>query len=167
MSDPNLEVDGLLDILSGSGVAYEIFECDPALADTAEFCEAYGFAMEDSANTIVVMGKSEPPVFAACIVLAHTRLDVNKTVRKKLGTRKASFANGEDTERMTGMIIGGVTPFGLPEGLPIWVDARVMERERLVLGGGSRDRKVLASPEILTAIGAEVVEGLAQTPPSA
>ena len=144
------------------GVDYEIFPCDPALADTAQFCEAYGFNPEDSANTILVIGKSEPPVYAACVVLATTRLDVNKTVRNRLGTRKASFAPAEETRAITGMEIGGVTVFGLPDSLPIWVDARVMQRERIVLGGGSRDSKVLAAPAILLHLpNAEVVEGLA------
>jgi prolyl-tRNA editing enzyme YbaK/EbsC (Cys-tRNA(Pro) deacylase) len=156
--------DPLLDLLASLDVDHEVVPCDPALADTAQFCEAYGYAMEDSANTILVIGKSDPPVHAACILLAHTRLDVNKTVRKKLGTRKASFADGAATEALTGMTIGGVTPFGLPDDLPLWVDSRVMERASIVLGGGSRDRKVIAPPTILTAIGAEVVDDLARVP---
>lgn len=148
-------------------VAYELFPCDPALADTAAFCAAYGFAPEDSANTIVVIGKSDPPRYAACVTLAPYRLDVNRTVRDRLGTRKASFAPAEATAALTGMQIGGVTVFGLPAELPIWVDARVMARERIVLGGGSRSWKVIAAPAILRALpGMEVVEGLAQDPPT-
>ena len=154
--------DQLTELLDATGVAYEIFDCDPQLADTAQFCEAYGFSLDESANTILVIGKSDPPVYAACIVRADTRLDVNKVVRKRLGVKKASFANGEATVGLTGMEIGGVTPFGLPDELPIWVDSRVMERARIVLGGGDRSRKVLAAPAILTAIGAEVVDDLAR-----
>ncbi len=141
--------------LAGQPVPYEIVECDPELANTAAFCAAYGYALEDSANTIVVAGKSTPPVYAACVVLATTRLDVNRTVRGRLGVRKASAA-------LTGMMIGGVTVFGLPPELPLWVDSRVMERERIVLGGGSRSCKVLAPPAVLLALpNVEVVEGLA------
>jgi prolyl-tRNA editing enzyme YbaK/EbsC (Cys-tRNA(Pro) deacylase) len=151
--------------VSGHGVPYDLFPCDPALADTAKFCAAYGFDPEDSANTIVVIGKSNPPVYAACVVLATTRLDVNRTVRERLGTRKASFAAHDETQDLTGMTIGGVTVFGLPPDLQILVDARVMARERIVLGGGSRSWKVLASPEILRALpNASVVEGLALEP---
>ena len=157
--------DLLVEILDSLGIDYEIIPCDPALADTAQFCAAYGYALEDSANTILVIGKSQPPVYAACVVLATTRLDVNKVVNKRLGVRKASFADAADTERLTGMAIGGVTPFGLPADLPLWVDHRVMERDRIVLGGGRRNRKVLAPPGILTAAGAIVVEGLAKTAP--
>jgi prolyl-tRNA editing enzyme YbaK/EbsC (Cys-tRNA(Pro) deacylase) len=151
--------------LRGLGVEYELFPCDPALADTAAFCAAYGFAPEDAANTIVVIGKSDPPRYAACVTLSPSRLDVNRTVRARLGTRKASFAPAEETAALTGMQIGGVTVFGLPAGLPVWVDARVMERERIVLGGGSRSWKVIAPPAILRALPAvEVVEGLANEP---
>jgi prolyl-tRNA editing enzyme YbaK/EbsC (Cys-tRNA(Pro) deacylase) len=151
--------------LARLGVAFELFPCDPALADTANFCAAYGFAPDDSANTIVVAGKAQPRVYAACVVLAPDRLDVNHVVRDRLGTRKASFASADETRDLTGMEIGGVTPFGLPPDVPIWVDARVMSRSRIVLGGGSRSWKVIAPPAILTALPTtDVVEGLAFRP---
>ena len=86
--------------LAGRG-AYELFACDPTLADTAAFCAAYGFDLADSANTIVVIGKSDPPVYAACVVLATHRLDVNRAVKQRLGTRKASFASPDETRALT------------------------------------------------------------------
>lgn len=151
--------------LAPLGVAYELFPCDPALADTAAFCAAYGFDPEESANTIVVAGKAEPRRYAACIVLAPHRLDVNHAVRDRLGTRKASFAGADETRELTGMEIGGVTPFGLPAELPVWVDAAVMARPRVVLGGGSRSWKVIAAPAILLALpNVEVIDGLAGVP---
>src|SRR5215217_6883639 len=85
------------------GVEHEIVACDPALADTAAFCSTYGYALDDSANTIVVVGKSDPPLYVACVVLATTRLDVNKAVRTRLGVKKASFASGDQTVELTGM----------------------------------------------------------------
>ena len=148
--------------LAGRG-EHELFACDPALADTVAFCAAYGFELEDSANTIVVIGKSSPPVFAACVVLATHRLDVNHAVRDRLGTRKASFASPDETRELTGHEIGGVTVFGLPLDLPVLVDAAVMARPRIVLGGGSRSWKVIAPPSILRTIaGFEIVDGLAR-----
>jgi prolyl-tRNA editing enzyme YbaK/EbsC (Cys-tRNA(Pro) deacylase) len=150
------------DAARSTGVPFEVVACDPLLADTAQFCEAYGYALEDSANCVVVIGKADLPLYAACVVLATTRLDVNGVVRRRLGTRRASFAPAEDVVAATGMAIGGVTPLALPDGLPLWVDARVMERDRVVLGAGSRNAKVLAPPAILTALGADVVPDLAK-----
>jgi prolyl-tRNA editing enzyme YbaK/EbsC (Cys-tRNA(Pro) deacylase) len=141
----------------------EVIDCDPTLADTAQFVEAYGYTLDQSANTLVVIGKSDPPVYVACVVLANTRLDVNKVVRKRLGVKKCSFAAAEVTEELTGMTVGGVTPIGLSEHMPLWVDSRVMERERIVLGGGSRSCKVVGAPELLTSLpNVEVVDDLAK-----
>jgi prolyl-tRNA editing enzyme YbaK/EbsC (Cys-tRNA(Pro) deacylase) len=151
-----------------TGVPHDLLPCDPELADTAAFCAAYGYDLDDSANTILVHGKVDPPRYAACVVLASTRLDVNRTVRTRLGVKKASFADAATTQQITGMAIGGVTVFGLPDGLPIWVDSRVMERERVILGGGSRRWKVAADPAILRVLpGVDVVDGLATMPDSA
>jgi prolyl-tRNA editing enzyme YbaK/EbsC (Cys-tRNA(Pro) deacylase) len=158
----------VLDHLAQIGIEHEIVDCDPDLADTAAFCEAYGYDLDDSANTILIAGKADPPRHVACIALATTRLDVNRTVRHRLGVRKASFAGPDETREVTGMLLGGVTPFGLPDGLPIWVDARVMARDRIVLGGGSRSCKVVGPPSLLAALDqVEVVEGLAVEPPPA
>ncbi len=148
--------------LRSTGLDVEVIDIDPALADTAEFCAAYGYALDDSANAIVVIGKSDPPVFAMCLVLATTRLDVNRVVRKRLGTKKASFAPAETTTALTGMTIGGVTPFARPDDLPLWIDAAVTKRDRIIVGGGSRGCKVLGPPEMLLGqAGAEVVDALA------
>jgi len=157
-TDP--EREALEAALAGHG-KYELFPCDPALADTAAFCAAYGFAPEDSANTILVVGKGNPPAYAACVVLATHRLDVNRTIKQRFG-RKSSFASPDETRAITGHEIGGVTVFGLPPDLPVWIDAAVMDRERIVLGGGSRSWKVIAPSSILRTLpDVEVVEGLA------
>jgi len=156
--------DALEAALAGRG-PYELFPCDPALADTAAFCAHYGFDPADSANTIIVVGKGAEPVYAACVVLATHRLDVNRAVKGRFG-RKSSFASGDETRALTGHELGGVTVFGLPEHLPVWVDAAVMDRERIVLGGGSRSWKVIAPVSILRTLpGVEIVEGLANPAP--
>jgi prolyl-tRNA editing enzyme YbaK/EbsC (Cys-tRNA(Pro) deacylase) len=141
---------------------YDLIRIDPEYADTAEFCARYGFALEDSANCIVVASRLEPKEFAACLNLAPTKLDVNKRLRKLMGVRKASFANPDDTRHLTGMMIGGVTPFALPADLPLYVDARVTDRQRVIVGGGSRSLKIAVDPEVFARMErCEVVEDLA------
>jgi prolyl-tRNA editing enzyme YbaK/EbsC (Cys-tRNA(Pro) deacylase) len=148
--------------LDALGVPYEALPCDPAFADTAAFYERYAVAPEDSANTIVVAGKGEPRRYVACVVLATTRLDVNGTVRRRLGVRRASFASAQETGDLTGMSIGGVTPLALDDHLPVWVDERVMGRETIVLGGGSRSLKIRVTPKLFDRMpAAEVVPDLA------
>ncbi len=159
--------DPVLDQLRRLDLAHEVVECDPDLADTEAFCRTYGYDLADSANAIVVVGKADPPVHVMCLVLADSRLDVNKVVRKRLGVRKCSFASAEQTQELTGMEIGGVTPFGTTSELPLWIDARVMTRDRIIIGGGGRDRKLLVPPATLAGHPmAEVVDDLAKPRPT-
>ena len=158
MSDP------VIDSIISTGMSYEIIDCDPDLADTVNFCEHYGYQLEESANAIMVAGKSEPKKYVVCLVLASTQIDVNKVVKKKLNVKKASFATPEEAIEITGgMTLGGITPFGLPETLPLWIDSKVMECDKVIVGGGSRSRKIYLPPESLSMLtNAEVVEGLAK-----
>jgi prolyl-tRNA editing enzyme YbaK/EbsC (Cys-tRNA(Pro) deacylase) len=150
-----------LKIVRATGLPYDVIPVDPALADTADFCAHYGYPLDTSGNCILVASRDEVPVMAACVVLATTRLDVNKRVRKLLGVRKLSFAPAELTAQVTGMQIGGVTPFGLPDALPLWIDARVRSLDRVIVGGGSRSLKLAVPPAALTAVGGEFVDDLA------
>lgn len=144
------------------GIAAKALECDPELADTAAFCEHYGYNPEESANTIIVASRTEPVAFAACLVLASTKLDVNKKVRQLMGTRKLSFATADQTKDLTGMLIGGVTLLGLPDGLPIYIDSAVMDCTEIIMGGGNRSSKLVIRPEELRKLpGMQVIEGLA------
>ena len=153
------QVRGALDAL---GATYEVMPCDPELADTQAFCAHYGISLEDSANAIIVASKKEPRQYSACLVLATTRLDVNHAVRRLMGVKRLSFATAEQTMELTGMMVGGVTPFGLPEDLPLYVDRRVMERPSVVIGGGSRSCKIRLAPQVLERLPqTQVVDDLA------
>ncbi len=148
--------------LDDSGFDYEVIPCDSELADTAVFCQHYGYALEVSANTIIVKAKTGEARFVACIVLASTRLDVNKVVRKRLAARRVSFASADETKEVTGMELGGVTPLALTVDLPVWIDERVMSADYIILGGGNRSTKIKIAPEALLQIpDATVVENLA------
>ncbi len=159
---PDTRVTAAMD---SAGVAYETMDIDPDLADTAAFCEAYGIPLENSANAILVASRKPEGHNAVCLVLAHTRLDVNGVVRKKLGVRKVSFAPAELTVDLTGQEIGGVTVFGLPDRLPVWVDAGVLDRDWVIVGAGSRSAKIKLDPSQFRELqGFEIVEGLAKVP---
>ena len=149
------------DELAGRSISHEVLECDPDLADTAEFCAAYDIPIENSANAILIASRKPEGEYALCVVLATDRLDVNGTVRKKLGVRKASFATAEDTLERTGQAIGGVTVFGIPDEVPIWVDRAVTETGWVIVGAGTRTAKLKIDPELFVVDDRyEVVDGL-------
>ncbi|QGN50602.1 YbaK/EbsC family protein [Micromonospora sp. WMMD558] len=137
---------------------------DADLADTAAFCEAYDVGLDVSANCVVVAGKREGLVrYAACVVLATTRADVNNVVRRALDVRKASFAPMADAVESTGMEYGGITPIGLPEEWPILVDARVIATPHVIIGSGVRHSKIaLPGPALGALPNARVLDDLAR-----
>jgi len=141
-----------------------VAEIDPALADTAEFCAAYGSPMNGSANCVVVAGRRGGETrYAACLVLASTRADVNGVVRRRIDARKASFAPMDDAVALTGMDYGGITPIGLPAEWPVLVDAAVAAAAAVVIGSGIRGSKLALPGELAARLpGAEVIEGLAR-----
>ena len=151
----------VVEVLGRLGVPYEWIEIDPAFADTAAFCAKYGSPLERAGNTIIVASKKEPRQYAACVVLATTRLDVNHAVRGLMGVSKVSFASADETMALTGMLLGGVTVFALPAELSIYVDDKLLALDWLILGSGSRSSKIKISPEVFRRLAnARIVAGL-------
>ena len=141
-----------------------VAEIDPGLADTAAFCERYGVSLDESANCVVISGKRGGETrFAACVVLATTRADVNGVARRQLDVRKASFAPMDVAVAETGMEYGGITPVGLPADWPLLVDARVAATPAVVIGSGLRRSKlVLPGAAVAHLPGALVIPSLAR-----
>jgi prolyl-tRNA editing enzyme YbaK/EbsC (Cys-tRNA(Pro) deacylase) len=141
-----------------------VAEIDPAVADTAAFCERYGVSLAESANCVVISGKREGEVrYAACVILATTRADVNNVARRELDVRKASFAPMDTAVAESGMEYGGITPLGLPAGWPVLVDAAVADTPHVVIGSGVRHSKLLLPGKLVASLpGARVIGGLAR-----
>jgi prolyl-tRNA editing enzyme YbaK/EbsC (Cys-tRNA(Pro) deacylase) len=138
----------VLDELDRLGLPYERIPIDSEHADTAVFCERHGYPLSHSGNTLIVASKKEPKRYAACVVRADQRLDVNHAVRQLMGASRLSFATAEETRELTRMAIGGVTVLALPPELPIYVDEGLMSLDYVILGSGDRLAKIKVSPEV-------------------
>jgi prolyl-tRNA editing enzyme YbaK/EbsC (Cys-tRNA(Pro) deacylase) len=148
--------------LADAEADFSVMDCDPELADTAQFCEHYGIPPNQSANAIVLASKRPSGVHAMFLVLATTRLDVNGLGRQLMGVKKVSFASSDVTSTVTGMVVGGVTPFGRPHDLALYVDGAVMKPKWVIVGGGSRDMKIKVNPEVFARLkGTSIIRGLA------
>jgi prolyl-tRNA editing enzyme YbaK/EbsC (Cys-tRNA(Pro) deacylase) len=142
-------------------IPHEVLDCDPEWADTDVFCANYGIPRENAANTILIAVKTEPRTYIACLVTASMKLDVNHKVSKLTGIRRMSFASAEETAALTGQLIGGVTVFGLPDDVPLYIDGQVMEREYVIVGGGNRSTKIKLAPEHLRKLSRAIVAEIA------
>ncbi len=153
--------------LGGLEIPYELIEIDPSYADTAAFCQQYGYNLDVCGNTIMVASKRGPKQYSACVVLGSDRLDVNKTVRALMGVPRLSFASAEETESLTGMTVGGVTPFTLPNDLQVYADEKLLALDYVILGSGSRSSKIQIAPDALRKLPKiQFVSGLSMQQPS-
>ena len=135
---------------------------DPDMADTAAFCEHYDIGLDISANCVVVEARrADRTWYAACVLLATTRADVNGIVRKRLGARKISFASMDTAVALTAMEYGGITPVGLPADWPLLVDESVVVQDRVIIGSGIRGSKLLVATELLASLPNAEVLGIA------
>ena len=161
MSDKNTGSKQALSALKNYKIDYEIITINPEYADTAEFCDKYDYDLENSGNTIIVASKRGSKKYVACLVQANARLDVNKVVTRLMDVKRASFASADETKEITGMLIGGVTPFGLPDDMPIYVDENIKGLDFIILGSGDRSSKFkLAGSELSKIPNIEFISGL-------
>jgi len=166
LSRPDLLAPAVSTFLAGWPRSGEVLvaEIDPELADTAAFCDRYDVGLDVSANCVVIAARrGDRTKYAACVVLATSRADVNGVVRRHLDARKASFAPMDDAVAQTGMEYGGITPLGLPSDWPVLVDRAVVDAGVVVVGSGVRRSKIALPGDALAELpGAEVIEQLAR-----
>ena len=149
MSDKSILHERVREALDAAGAAYEVLACEPELADTAQFCAHYGIEPTEACNAIIVVLKTTPRQYVACLVRSDTKLDVNKKVSELVGVKRLSFASAEETAQLSGQLIGGVSIAGLPPDMPVYIDQKVMEQPRVIIGGGNRTSKARLDPREL------------------
>lgn len=162
MTDASILHDRVREALETAGADYEVLACEPHLADTAEFLAHYGIPAEEACNAILVVLKTTPRRYVACLVRSDTRLDVNRKISELTGVKRCSFASSEETADLTGQLIGGVSIAGLPDDIPLYIDERVMERPRVIIGGGNRHSKARLAPAELLKLPHATVADIAQ-----
>ena len=148
----NLLNKDVFDHISKLAIPYQVVECKEEYADTYLFCEKYDYPIEFCANTILLSSKKPPNYHVACVLQGDKKLDVNNKVRKLMNSSKVSFASHEETVSLTNMKSGGVTIFGLPNSIDIYVDCDVMNQPYLIFGSGNRNSKIIIEPNHLSRI---------------
>lgn len=127
----------------------EVFECKDQFSDTQEFCNHYGFDIEDSCNAILLKSKKPEIFYAMFCVLGSNKLDVNHKAKLVMGAKKVSFASKDEAEEITNQIYGGISPLGLENNIKVFIDQNVMTREKVFIGAGNRVSKFFLTPKLL------------------
>lgn len=141
-----------------------IVEIDPQYSDSANFCEQFKVDLQLATNCVIVEARrGDQRWFAAVLIPASSRADINGIARRTLGARSVSFAPMEVAVRESGMEYGGITPIGLPGEWPLLIDAAVMHSDVRILGAGKRCAKLVVPGNILKELPSSVIlENLAR-----
>lgn len=141
----SLEANKLEDVL--------VTEIDPELSDTQAFCDEFGVSLDMAVNCVIVEARrADKTWYAACMIPATVRADINGIVRRELGARKISFAPMDKAVTLSGMAYGGISPIGLPADWPILVDSAAAALPHAVIGSGIRKSKLLVSGKLLASL---------------
>lgn len=161
----NLLAKPTLDAIKQHGLEGKVLvsKIDADFADTAKFCEEYKIGLGEGANCVVLEAKRvDKRWFVACLILATSRADINKKIRKYLEARRVSFAPMDQAVEETGMEYGGITPIGLPDDWQILVDEQVVQQEKLIIGSGIRGSKLLVDGDTFNNLANTTVMDIAQ-----
>jgi Cys-tRNA(Pro)/Cys-tRNA(Cys) deacylase len=149
--------------LAKAGVAFSPHEyraIDEAEGTYGEaIAEVLGVDPHRVFKTLLAMADASP-VVAVVPVSGHLSM---KALARARGAKRAEMASPAEAERLTGYVVGGISPFGQRRRLPVVVDRTVLEHATVLVSGGRRGLQVEVSPEdlirLLDATVAELAAG--------
>lgn len=163
IDNPELVAENVFELAKNieNGRDVLVARIDSRFMGGTELCEHYGVDPNEGANCVIVEAtKGDASEFVAIVVPVGYRADLNGFVRKHLDARRVSLAPLDKILQLTGMEYGSITPFGLPRWR-ILIDSSLMNKEKIVIGGGKQISKLLIPTTILRTLpGTEVIEGL-------
>ncbi len=111
----------------------------------AEFAaRAAGFALEKTVKTLVVDLGDKKCLLA--LLPGDKQLDL-KSIARMCSVKRAVMADTETAERLTGYLVGGISPFGVKQSLPVVIEESILQFDRVLINAGQRGTMLLMMPE--------------------
>jgi Cys-tRNA(Pro) deacylase len=122
---------------------------------TAESARQLGVPERAVVKTLVMQDEKAEPL----VVLMHGDCQVStKNLAREIGVKTIEPCKPDVAQRHSGYLIGGTSPFGLRKPMPVYVEASVLDLQRIHINGGRRGYLVGIEPGVLvTALGARAV----------
>lgn len=123
----------------------------------AEFAaRATGFALERTVKTLVVdLGRGN---YCLTLLPGDRQLDLKRLARV-LAVKRAALADAATAERLTGYLVGGISPFGTKQSLPTVMERRILEYSEVLINAGQRGFMLKMAPgDVVRALECRVAE---------
>jgi Cys-tRNA(Pro)/Cys-tRNA(Cys) deacylase len=145
-----------IQILKKAQLPFEVFTYEHKEKGAVFASQAIGFPLEKTVKTLIAdLGGQR---YVAALLPGNTQLDFKKLARF-FHTKNASLASTTIAERLTGYLVGGISPFGLKQPLESVIDSTIMNYETVVINGGRRGVMLKMAPgDILAALNCIVAE---------
>jgi Cys-tRNA(Pro)/Cys-tRNA(Cys) deacylase len=141
--------------LTAAGVPHRVVAPGPS-ASLEEHAAKLGIPPDHMVKTIVVRRAEDDVVLV--LVPGSRRIDWRK-LRAHLGVSRLSLPEKAEAERLTGYVVGSITPFGAAGDWPVIADAALADIETIALGSGERGVNIVGrTADLVAAAGADVVD---------
>ncbi|MEO5838286.1 MAG: Cys-tRNA(Pro) deacylase [Acidimicrobiales bacterium] len=151
-------------LLRQRGVEFAVHEFIHAAGE-----RSYGIAAAESLGVeagrvfktlLAKVDGSSPPGVAVGIVPVSGQLSL-KELAQSLGAKRAEMCDPAIAERLTGYVVGGISPFGQKKRLPTAIDESCRDHETIFVSGGKRGLEIEIAPDDLIAVLDAVVAPIA------
>ena len=134
-------------------IPFEVVKYDHEEKGAAFASKASGFPLERTVKTLVVdLGKKQ---WALVLMPGDKQLSM-KRLAKIQRVKRAAMADTRTAERITGYLVGGISPFGTSQKLPVVMEESILKFEEILINAGQRGTMLLMAPgDIKEALAAE------------
>jgi len=146
MAGPSVGATPATRALAALGIAHRPmpYSYDPnAEAVGIAAARALGYAPDLVFKTLVAELSDGRPVFA--VIESDARLDL-KALARAAGAKGAGMADPKTAERLTGYVVGGISPLGGKKQLPVFISAGARDHSEILVNGGRRGLLIAVAP---------------------
>ena len=141
--------------LNQKGIHFEVVEYVHEEKGAMFAAEAMGFPLERTIKTLVVdLGRKR---YIIVLMPGDKNVDL-KSLARAYSVQRAAMADMSTAERLTGYLVGGISPFGTKQNLPVVMEAGLLKFDKVAINAGERGVMLIMDPkDILLAVNGDVL----------